>query len=741
MKTKLIWFSVLILSLNTTIAQWNIVNTGNYTWSSAWAIDACDSATAVISVTSSTAGSLILLTTDAGISWKNLNWPNYKSPYHLSIKDANHIWAGLSDGRIIATSDGGNTWQVQFSDSTKTHCINYVEMFNPNDGVAMGDAIEFGAPESIFFINENVGWVVGSYLWKTTDGGTTWNTQEKFSPDFVGENIYFTDENNGWINGDTNQNFYRTTNGGSSWQFLRINIPSVEKFYFQDNVGWTIGGSTLMKTTNSGETWVIVSSNDWIRVRDFSFITKDIGWTSAYISTGGNHYVLMKTTNGGSNWSEIKSFADEPIYFVHFANENIGWVISKKIAADFSAETFISYTSDAGITWTKTKITDSSITKYQFIPYIDLIGQNKFLIICSGSDFIFRSNDNGTTWEQSNINFEIRSIYFVNEKIGFAGSSNQRIFKSTDSGNTWTKLNEKSPTQFPLLKTTNGGNNWTIVQNNYLGWRSSDVWRKIDFVNPEKGFVVPSSFLEGDNLAGYTVKTENGGLNFSKLNIPRSVQVLKFYNENYGVVCNAGINSSSFKIFRTTNGGISFDSVIVTGTSGWGSDIEFLPGSPSNVWFSSGKKLFFSSDSAKTWTDGGLSLSIPWIRDIVFINKRIGWALSDNAVYKTENNAGLVTSVDNKNFIPTKFTLDQNYPNPFNPETVISYQLAVNSFVSLKIYDLLGREVATLVDDYKQPGYYNSKFSIANNKLSSGVYYYTLKTGNYVETKKMVLMK
>ncbi len=742
MKTNLIWFSVLILVASSLNAQWNIVNTGNYTWGSANAIDACDSATAVISVSSSTAGRLILLTTDSGTSWKNLNWPNYTAAAHISMKDANHIWAGLYDGKIIATTNGGNTWQMQFSDSTKTHCINYVEMFNLNDGVAMGDAIEFGTPESIFFINENVGWVVGKYIWKTTDGGTTWITQEKFSPDFVGKNIYFTDENNGWINGDNNQNFYRTTNGGSSWQFLRSVIPLMRKIYFQENqFGWTVSSSTLMKTTNSGEAWSIISSNDWASVRDISFISKDIGWIGIKTVSDSASYSLLKTTNGGLTWNEIKSFGNESISFIYFNDENTGWVISKKIAADFSAESFISYTSDAGITWTKIKITDSSITRYQVVPYVNQNGQNKFLIVCSADSYLLKSNDNGANWEESKTNFRIESFFYVTEKTCYVTSTNQRIFKSTDSGNTWTKLNEILPTQFPLLKTTNGGNSWSIVQNNYLGWRSGDIWRRIDFLSPEKGFLVPSSFIDDDEYARCIIKTMNGGLNFSKLNIPRAIQVLKFYNENYGIVCNAGINSSSFKIYRTTNGGISFDSVIVTGTTGWGSDIEFLPGAPSNVWFSSGKKLFFSSDSAKTWTDGGLSLSIPWIRDIVFVNKKIGWALSDNALYKTENNAGLVTSVDNKNSIPTKFYLSQNYPNPFNPSTVINYQLSTFSYVTLKVYDLLGREVATLVDDYKQAGYYNSQFSITNKKLSSGVYYYTLKAGNYVETKKMVLMK
>lgn len=101
----------------------------------------------------------------------------------------------------------------------------------------------------------------------------------------------------------------------------------------------------------------------------------------------------------------------------------------------------------------------------------------------------------------------------------------------------------------------------------------------------------------------------------------------------------------------------------------------------------------------------------------------------------------IVTSVDEKTNVPFEFSLSQNYPNPFNPTTLIDWQLAAGSYVTLKVYDMLGREVATLVDEFKQAGYYNSQFSIRNYQLSSGVYFYTLTAGGFRATKKLVLMK
>ncbi len=93
---------------------------------------------------------------------------------------------------------------------------------------------------------------------------------------------------------------------------------------------------------------------------------------------------------------------------------------------------------------------------------------------------------------------------------------------------------------------------------------------------------------------------------------------------------------------------------------------------------------------------------------------------------------------------PTGFELFQNYPNPFNPSTKISWQSPVSSWQSLKVYDVLGNEVATLVNDYKPAGNYEVKFSVGRDSrpdIASGVYFYRLQTGDYSETKKMILLR
>ncbi len=111
-----------------------------------------------------------------------------------------------------------------------------------------------------------------------------------------------------------------------------------------------------------------------------------------------------------------------------------------------------------------------------------------------------------------------------------------------------------------------------------------------------------------------------------------------------------------------------------------------------------------------------------------------GWNFASNKTITVTN----ATDVRDEHFSQT-FRLENNYPNPFNPESTISYQTQENGFVTLKVYDLFGKETATLVNEEKAAGHHEVKFNAAN--LASGVYLYTLRSGKLTETKKMILSK
>ena len=101
-----------------------------------------------------------------------------------------------------------------------------------------------------------------------------------------------------------------------------------------------------------------------------------------------------------------------------------------------------------------------------------------------------------------------------------------------------------------------------------------------------------------------------------------------------------------------------------------------------------------------------------------------------------------ITNVDDQSLSqPGKFILRQNFPNPFNPNTVISWNLAKESSVQLKVYDVLGREIVTLINEKKTPGEYKINFNADDYNLSSGIYLYKLVTNEFTDVKKMIFLR
>ena len=120
-------------------------------------------------------------------------------------------------------------------------------------------------------------------------------------------------------------------------------------------------------------------------------------------------------------------------------------------------------------------------------------------------------------------------------------------------------------------------------------------------------------------------------------------------------------------------------------------------------------------------------------------NRWIGTAYGGVLTYYQGKIVSVENYTDTRYQIPDKYLLYQNYPNPFNPSTKIRFRISNSGFVSIKVYDILGREVTTLVNDEKPAGIYEVSFDAS--ELSSGVYFYKLRTGNYIQTKKMVLLR
>jgi hypothetical protein len=195
-----------------------------------------------------------------------------------------------------------------------------------------------------------------------------------------------------------------------------------------------------------------------------------------------------------------------------------------------------------------------------------------------------------------------------------------------------------------------------------------------------------------------------------------------------GSIIHAGTNKG---LYISTNGGNDWNQIGLNNQSVY----KIVANNNNFIAFTS-YGCYRSNDGGNTWN--GFNIGLNNLQGLTLMGKDLYALTLDGVIWKRSFDD--VMKVDEtKGKLPTEFSLSQNYPNPFNPSTTINYQLPTFSFVSLKVYDILGREVATLVNEEKKAGYYSVEFNA--NKLSSGIYFYRMQAGKYVETKKLLLMK
>lgn len=377
--------------------------------------------------------------------------------------------------------------------------------------------------------------------------------------------------------------------------------------------------------------------------------------------------------------------------------------------------------------------------------------------MCGPSGVVVRTTNGGTTWSLRN--------------TGLAGNDFYDCY-AFDADRCWLGAGDGG-----LWHTSNGGANWSFVA----------LSPAAVFINVVYFFDDNNGFVQGDpvgNVWRYYVTT-NGGTNWALgPNAPSSVGSEAGWNNSFDAVDTghiwwgtnvtkiwkgsfmgpftgvsySGSNAYSFGVaFNDANTGAA--AVVTTGSvpgpmqlsnnggTSWSAG-SFTPTQTpfgfrcvhgtGYMWMSCGTTssglIYRSTNSGVSWTQqlsmayAGYSLSMASIN--------VGWCGTNGGhIYKYTDNVGVV----NQNHTPTQFTLQQNYPNPFNPQTTINYSLANTGYITLKVYNLLGQNVLTLVDGVETAGEHSVIFNAAN--LPSGTYFYSMKSGDFTATKSLVLVK
>ncbi|MBN2571997.1 MAG: T9SS type A sorting domain-containing protein, partial [Ignavibacteriales bacterium] len=334
------------------------------------------------------------------------------------------------------------------------------------------------------------------------------------------------------------------------------------------------------------------------------------------------------------------------------------------------------------------------------------ITSGQYIIEACESDTpgIYISSDNGNSWLRSNnglTNTGVRCLTKNNDYL-FTGTWGGGVFRSADTGKTWQAVGVDGEAVKSIL-------------------------------------AVDSVIFAGASPRVY-FSTDNGNTwNYSTLPYP-SGDLRNFYYDGFKVyACDFGLYSSSnMGISWELEYGVVFDSV------GTPIDVkQFMDITGYNNFLIGSIALdgiYISSDSGASWNSFNEGIDSNWTFTGLAVKTPYIFALKQDfgSVYKRDLSE--ITNVEEiTKTVPEGFTLYQNYPNPFNPTTTISFSLSEDIFVSLKIFDILGREVETLLSDKFSAGTYSEQWNATN--LPSGIYLYQINAGNFTETRKLVLIK
>jgi photosystem II stability/assembly factor-like uncharacterized protein len=720
---------------------------------------------------------LIIHTTDGGNNW--LTQSTGTTLYGIYFSDDSSGWSVGDLGRIVHTADGGNSWAEQTSGTTNT--LKSVHFVDNNAGWAVGNvgtilqtvdggnlwSEQVGGTttelESVHFADTNNGWSVGALgvILHTTDGGNSWVPQTS-GTSYSLTSVRFVDADNGWVAGGSGT-ILHTINGGIEWTQQSSGAPTLlRSIYFINTLtGWAAGSSgTIVHTTDGGNLWIAQSSGTTNSLYSACFTSVNTGWVV------GNEGTILQTTDGGNTWTQQSSGTTSLLYSVHFTDANIGWTVGE--------EGVILHTTDGGVFWRQqSSATTNSLYSVAFndANYGWAVGEGGTILhtsdggtgIAPPQPTTLASPGNGSTvsisptlewnpapgalWYTLQVSTSPYFITYVENRANIVATS-VRV----------TGLETKTVHYWRVSVTDDSGTS---------GW--SEVWnfmtasaRQVDLVSPLDGVVITTdsvilvwrqSFPFVDR---YWVETDTDSLfGTSQIDslVTDTTYTLSSLQHNQNVWWRVrGHNLLGWGEFSEVRSFLVFLEIPMPPTLL--SPLDGATGistSPTLVWTPSpgaesySVQLSDTADFSRLVVDEvGLTTTSHDITgisiDAVYywrVGASNGLGTSDwSEVWSFSTNT---TGVSSENRTPQNFQLRQNYPNPFNPSTVIRYTLPQRAHVRLGVYNLAGEEVSVLVDAMKDAGFH--EVSLDATSLASGVYFYRLAAGMFLEIRKLLILR
>ena len=723
----LVLSTVLILSGTESFAQWMRTN-GPYGGQ-------VNSVVSVAGDLFTCAGGTVFRSTNGGTAWSTTALTN--AGVETIVNEGNKLVAVGS--KVFVSQDEGAYWNVKGADVPWTNIQ------------------ALGAGNSTIFASANNGVVSGPIysLYRSTDDGASWT----YASSGLGNNSVnsFAFNGDAQIYAGTAYGVFVSTNDGGSWNSAGLVNESISAITVVPTVtgGTYIFAGTrngVFRSTNEGASWSSVGAglSDTI-VTALTIYQKAIGTPDILAGTQGGR--VFTSNDYGDVWTDVSSgLISGPWEWGDWeADVSSLTVVESDFFACTNAGLFVS--TDAGGEW---QPADNGITNSLTINALAVTSSGNGTSIFAGSfpSGVFLSTDDGSHWWA--VNDGINSIDIdelaISGKDIYAGGPTG-VFLSTDNGASWDTVGLSNTgevvsllpatdlkgdtlilagTWSGLFVSTNNGNTWDTTGlkgdvtalaedsngqggiNLFAGTRGSGI-----FISTDEGATWTSLHNGIPEIEDINALAFGGGKLFA------ATDYILYVSTDDGASWRpSGLNTSKI----SSNTSICSLAVDTSGVSG---PYMFAGTNDDGVWV--------STDGGTTWAAANRGLTDPCVYSLAISGPYLLAGTNVSGVWKrplSELTAIHELSAGN---VPGASHLSQNYPNPFNPPTEIGYRLRVSGFVTLKVYDALGREVATLVNGRESSGEHMVEFSGAG--LASGAYFYRLIAGKHVIAKKMLLLK
>lgn len=699
----------------------------------------------------------VYLSTNSGVTFTNISSASFSGCDKIWIDSEENVYASLSN-QLYKSTNNGTTWQ------------------NLSFSFPMGLNDLLPLPGNLFYAA-----VDNNFVLITTNNGNNWIKSESgvFNSNITGlstsrtGHIYALREGLG---------LYKSTNNGESWQTVNTPTTSLSLVCTDSSNNVFIGtGSVLYRSTDEGINWI--QSGAGLPSADIRILTTGND-KNLYLQTSDTANGMYRSSNNGTTWSSIGL----PYKITAIAVNSAGHIYAAQNLINNPSQQFnhnLYLSTNNGTNWNLVRNATGNITAIA----VNQLTGNVFISVTSTG--YFRSTNNGTNW--FNINNGINNLTYS----GIYTSSNGNVYcigyrpgmhdigsdfySSTNEGNTWLPIRSGWISTNTFTRAVTVGANGFLYASAYRfnieTEGNAGVWRSITSSNTfsitgqvkylDNGQPVTSGYIKAIksiNGEEYTLDSavilSDGSYNLTKVPqdsvdliafqndeddayfVPTFYQSTVYWQQSTTLFVNNNMSNLNINVIRNSN------STPVTGKiTGNISRSIYDNSAIKNARIYARSSGVFRS-YAISLSNGSYSIDSLPNGSYEIICDMVGYyGQTQNVVF----NGGTLSNIDfnlagylvpiqiHSGSIPKKYRLYPNYPNPFNPITVIKFDIPERTMVSLRIYDIIGKEIAVLKREILSSGSYNVEWNAS--AYSSGVYFYRLVTDKYIQTHKMVLLK